>query len=725
MSVEISAEEFRNVEEIRVRKRLSALPRDRIYDYFAGVDKILKDLADQRLELEAEELLRLESLKDAYSFCFSSRNELNSIKNQAQELVVDDQNRKEKILKDVKEKAPALMEHIKKLAEMKTRLVELKFAQPFEMEIENIKVALVSRDYELLMSRYESTILESSRVPPPLFQYFESKAESLDIYLLEKLEKDLYQTFEKIRFPFEYSVDFRAVKSELETTIQILRAIFTIVNRNGQKSAKDVLGLVTKAFEERFNFHFWGSNKTNDPAKPEWFFKQTLEWITYNGDYFSIYVQKLCDLWDLPETADELFINCLLKKVMDKVKSLLGKRTFMSNRIYFSHLLDESISFSNEISQLCENGTSLPDVMTLFMDASITDEWIELEKDTLSAGIDDILADSNAYKCRFEEAKDIDKFIVPNFANTFILLMRSMSERYMMITVASIRSRFLKHQLVIIDEFLSRIARIFHEVESPWHDPYPALMNAVWYIGVVLDEWNSEDAFIELGGSDGLQSLARGPFDESADLYRHEWRKRAKHLLTSFRSIIDGKVQVYATQNWFQMNHSKPQDFSPTLSNFFEEIQNRIDWLRDYISEDSRLSLYKLLNFEIWDCLMIEVVSSNSFTYKAAAQMLYDFQSGLIPLLNKAFVPSKRNLSLDSGFRHFNVSMEKRCSEVLNVLQLLALPSPTAILLRDEIQRIPESMVQEKTAPFGISDFNREQLLILFEQRCDMHRIGR
>ncbi|CAD5218321.1 unnamed protein product [Bursaphelenchus okinawaensis] len=40
--------------EIKVRKRLSALLRDRIYDYFGGVDKILKDLADQRLELEAQ-----------------------------------------------------------------------------------------------------------------------------------------------------------------------------------------------------------------------------------------------------------------------------------------------------------------------------------------------------------------------------------------------------------------------------------------------------------------------------------------------------------------------------------------------------------------------------------------------------------------------------------------------------------------------------------------------
>uniref|UniRef100_A0A1I7RQX8 RAD50-interacting protein 1 n=1 Tax=Bursaphelenchus xylophilus TaxID=6326 RepID=A0A1I7RQX8_BURXY len=724
MSLENNLEEFRSVEESKVRKRLAALPRDRIYDYFDGIDSVLKDLNEQRLELEADEALRIENLRETRALCNSARKELDSLKEKLLHTVKSHENERSEAMKSIHSKAPDLVDYVQKLSEMKARLIELKFAQPFEMELENIKVALVSRDYDSVLSRYEATILETSRVPSSVAKQFEQKAGLLDDFLVVALQKDLYQLYQKIRFPFEFSIDFRAVRSDLETSVQILRCLHIISNRKREKSVVELLSLVTKLFEDRFNFHFWGTNKTNNPAKPEWFFKQVLDWISYNGDYFSVYLQRVCDMFDCEETADGIFIKCLIMKVKDKVQSLLTKGSFMSNRIMFSHLLDESIAFSNEINQLCENGGGLPDIMSLFMKTEIIDEWVELEKDAIAVGIDEVLADPHAYECRFEEARDIDKFIVPNFASTFIILMKSMSERYMMITVAFLRSRFLKHQLLIIDEFLSRIARIFHETESPWHVPYPALMNSVWFIGVVLEEWNSEDQFIELSGIEGKQSLARGPFDESADLYRHEWRKRAKHLITSFRNIISNKVRVYAAQNWFQMNHSKPLDFSPSLSDFVDEISQRIRWLRDNISEDSRLSLYHLINFEVWDCLMVEVVSSNSFTHKAAAQMLFDFQEGLIPLLNKAFIPSKRSLNQESGFRHFSVLKEKRCCEVLNVLRLLALPSPTAILLRDEVQRIPESMVHEKTAPFGIVGFNREQLLLLFEQRCDMHRIS-
>lgn len=50
----------------------------------------------------------------------------------------------------------------------------------------------------------------------------------------------------------------------------------------------------------------------------------------------------------------------------------------------------------------------MPEVMELFVKPGIFDEWVELEKDAISVGVDEILADKNAYQCRFEEAKDID-----------------------------------------------------------------------------------------------------------------------------------------------------------------------------------------------------------------------------------------------------------------------------------------------------------------------------
>lgn len=54
---------------------------------------------------------------------------------------------------------------------------------------------------------------------------------------------------------------------------------------------------------------------------------------------------------------------------------------------------------------------------------------------------------------------------------------------------------------------------------------------------------------------------------------------------------------------------------------------------------------------------------------------------------------------------------------------MLALPSATAILLKSEIERVPETMVAEKLEPFKISEIERDMLLRLFEQRCDMSQL--
>jgi hypothetical protein len=47
------------------------------------------------------------------------------------------------------------------------------------------------------------------------------------------------------------------------------------------------------------------------------------------------------------------------------------------------------------------------------------------------------------------------------------------------------------------------------------------------------------------------QPLSRGTFDELADLYRHEWRKRVRNMVSYFRKSLDYKIKEYASENWF------------------------------------------------------------------------------------------------------------------------------------------------------------------------------
>lgn len=103
------------------------------------------------------------------------------------------------------------------------------------------------------------------------------------------------------------------------------------------------------------------------------------------------------------------------------------------------------------------------------------------------------------------------------------------------------------------------------------------------------------------------------------------------------------------------MNHPKPLDLTVTLGPFFDLVVQKIKWIIENISEDSRLTIYRLFNEEIWTCIVESVVDETSFTSRGAAQMLFDLQTGLIPLLQSAFVPSAHLLKSDSPFKHFEV----------------------------------------------------------------------
>lgn len=55
--------------------------------------------------------------------------------------------------------------------------------------------------------------------------------------------------------------------------------------------------------------------------------------------------------------------------------------------------------------------TDIPEVISLFLEPEILDEWIGLEKDAISIAIDEILTDPNAFENRFEIMNDIDAVI--------------------------------------------------------------------------------------------------------------------------------------------------------------------------------------------------------------------------------------------------------------------------------------------------------------------------
>lgn len=80
------------------------------------------------------------------------------------------------------------------------------------------------------------------------------------------------------------------------------------------------------------------------------------------------------------------------------------------------------------------------------------------------------------------------------------------------------------------------------------------------------------------------------------------------------------------------------------------EINRLLKWINKFISPDSILTIYHLMNHKIWEILDGTLISQTFFklfyffnflhffnSYRGASQMLFDVTTTLIPLLNSLF----------------------------------------------------------------------------------------
>ncbi|MFH4979775.1 hypothetical protein AB6A40_006484 [Gnathostoma spinigerum] len=267
--------------------------------------------------------------------------------------------------------------------------------------------------------------------------------------------------------------------------------------------------------------------------------------------------------------------------------------------------------------------------------------------------------------------------------------------------------RFVKLQVVILDEFRLRLVQISQQLPSPWETPFIQLMNSFWYLSFVLDEWNDMEIFIRLQN----QSAMRGVFDSIAEMYRHVWKQRAADLCRSFYQCTSMHLSRYRKVRWFSLDFQKPSDITPSFCPFLLEIRRLLAKVATSIAADSALPIYQALNRKVSE-ILDEIISENSFSCNGAAQMLFDITSGLIPILNAAYGRSC------SG--NFDVLDDSKMQENVAALHLLSLPVPTAVLLCSELECSPEEMTPTILKSYNASCISREKALRLFTQRCDV-----
>uniref|UniRef100_A0AC34FBH7 RAD50-interacting protein 1 n=1 Tax=Panagrolaimus sp. ES5 TaxID=591445 RepID=A0AC34FBH7_9BILA len=710
----------KNAELIEVTQKLAKLNTNDLSEYFNGFNEIYKDLNDKKLILEEDLIVFEESVPDLRRKLKDAQNKVDSLRKETVKVFVDAENERKNKIEKLENDAPEVLKAVMKLSETKQNLDILLFSKSFISKNEEAQIMLDSRDFESFRKKFDEISKLCSNADTISFvieDSFNEKFREQTLMFINYLRKTLFERFTVIRFPFETAIDHNAVRRELEIITEILKTLHVLYQYLNEDERIPILEIVFGEFEKRFNFHFYGEKPTNLPTKPEWFYAEISAWISANISFMEGHLQPLFfELGQLDISVTEEFIESLVTLASGKVRDLISSEQFVNDKRLLSHLIDETVIFEKELQEVYMYSESSPHAISELCRQDILDSWIEMERDTISAGIDSILSDQNAYDCRFQDVTDLDEQLVPNFADAFVILMQAMTERYRSIPDERIQCQFLKLQLMIVDEFRQRCVQISQVGETPLTHPNPQLLNALWYMTEVLDQWSSSPDFIRLQSYATSGNVAmKGTFDDQSGLYRHVWRQMARRLTEYFADLISHKLQAYANVKWFLIENRRPSDVTPQFVLFLNEIEKLITWLNKEISPVSVMTFYHLTNHEIWNALEKVVIAHTNFNYHGASQMFFDITVGLIPLLESLYKWPK--ITAGDG------TLNKKCVEILNTLKLLSLPSPTAILLREEIERIPEQMLEEKLQPFEISGIPKNRVLELFRQRCDMNSI--
>ncbi|TKR96598.1 hypothetical protein L596_010597 [Steinernema carpocapsae] len=721
-------EEFERKENVELREQIANLNWKNHHEYFDGIRRIAAGLDAKIMVYEEnihfarmklpEELKKLQDLKTQLA--------------EMREQLVDNARiygeAREAILGRMEKECPDVLAKIKIIMGKRIEYWTLLFHKKLRDLSDEVLISLESQDYEqlikkhvqlVMLTRDEAFIYCSEDQVAEFDDQVEDKLVSLNSKVYSELTKEFQTVTERIRFPFETSVDFAFVQPDLEKMAQMLDCLHEIKPRCGDdQSGFTILELLFGMFEKRFRFHFYGDRATNSPDKPQWFFTQVISWMGSNAQFFSDYVQRIMN-----KTNSEVFVRGEFQKrlvnlAIEKVETMLDSDAFLQRYVLFANLIDETVIFEADLNSF-GYPQDFPRVFSLFCRRDIMNAWLRLERETTAKAIDSLIIQENAFQNRHREASDVDEYLTSDFVDSFVSMMQAMFHRYRHVPDLDVQAQFFKLQLMIFDEFRTRLVQILDQAKSPWTQPYPQILNALWYIAVILGEWSDLSEFIRIQNHIDSRKKIRGAFDESKKMYDHVWIQRVTALVNAFGQMISADIEEYGQQKWFAVTNQKPNDVTPSICSFLRRIRDLIGKISASISANSIKKVYEMTSRMVAIVLMDDIVAKTRFNWQGAAQMLYDIETCVIPLLKALY--DRPNARLHHSF---DIIYDFKWVELLNSLRLLALKEGTAILLKDEICKIPEEMVEEKLADLGIQSLTQQAVLDRFNQRCDMYDIS-
>ncbi|GMT04974.1 hypothetical protein PENTCL1PPCAC_27148, partial [Pristionchus entomophagus] len=699
-------------------------------------EELFKELGMIRAEYDAkaavveEELAMLEEELPAIGERLKQRrSELKNIKTEVLTQRADYKLHVKKVHDFAAEHCPDVIDRLSSINEKMARIDQLKCKERAGELIDNCSVAIPINDAEGVLYTLEKAIKHVHKMRemcPDGAAAYSNRLTEVASNIESWANKRLKQVLESIMWPWSDAQDERAYKTEIEELTKINGALYLALvliveeEEDSEPAATATSRLVAAVFDRvatRFSFHFYGSRKTADPLHPEFFLRQLILWMRHSIVLYSMVIQPVLEKNKVSTTSShDSFIRLCCEIGREKARSLLDSVEYNQDVTLFSTLIDELISFEEQRDdwELCPGEFSILEVLC---EEVVRKRWLTVENIACSARVDDILSSETRWNHRFVETfSDVDPLLVCEAADSFVSLLLCLRLRAKPLPCPVTRKMFVDLQVLLIDDFRSRLVQVANHAASPWEIPFSQIMNAMWYMEKSIEEWGEAELISALEG-EGERAEARGRLGESVKMYKKIWNEMAGDVVGSFRSQLRSFAQNYASQNWRGVSRlrSGEREISAAFCPLLLRVRTGLSETADKMCTPAVVIIFRRMLEVVAEILMEHVITLVHFNCEGADQMSFDVGVGLVSVVNSVLERTEATM---------RVEHEKAMVKVLSCLRLLSLSVPNAMLLQEELHASGDDEAEEKMMAMKIHLVDKDLALSLLNRRWDIKLEG-
>ena len=499
----------------------------------------------------------------------------------------------------------------------------------------------------------------------------------------------------------------------------------------------DPCDILLEPLKKRFNFHFMGSKKTNNPLKPEWYLQQVWIWIQRSKAFFDICISPLKREKEQNFPGYGSFIVGLLSLTQKKLSNDLP--LVFEDDMHFSHMIDEALLFSKEMisrSDLSQIFLQHPNLIPLSVlcESAVFSRWIDLERKLAFEKIDDMMLREGSWSFGDITARDDDFDASDDTSNevskcveTFVALLQTMTNRYRLLGQAHVKLqlKFVKLQCELLEDMRLRFAQILRQ-EFPMSEKFCLILNSSQFLIDILNSWSEQPLFLKLHYEKEKHSTSSVTVIEYEDptLFReviNEFDFVVKDLVKSLGDHIFYEVKarsrLYRKEiRWYaydlpQVHNEDKLDPSPESFGMFEVLSSSLEHIGKILSSKLLGAVSRHVSDKMDEFFILDVILENKFNSDGCKQISIDVHRGL-----RAIFDNQTNSA-------FNQMRPKNYDQLPQVCKLLLMNSATAILLYQSLKEAEKTEQHTKISvldEFKLDTLTIEQTIKILERRIDI-----